>query len=68
MSRVSPSDRKYLIAGAVLLVLFTAAIVLVAPDQDLEDPYPSTYSSKSGGAKATFLLLEQLGYKIVQPR
>jgi len=64
MPRMSASDRKFLIAGGVLLVLFVAAVVLLAPDQEVEEPYPSSYSAKSGGAKATYLLLEQLGYQV----
>ncbi|MFL6299628.1 MAG: DUF4350 domain-containing protein [Terriglobales bacterium] len=61
---MSTTDRKFLIAGAVVLTLIVTAVVLLAPDQDLEDRFPSTYSTRSGGAKATYLLLQGLGYNV----
>ena len=56
-------DRKLLIGvGATLLVLLTLVAVL-SPGEESDSGIPSTYSAKSNGAKAAFLLLEDLGYK-----
>lgn len=61
--QLTAGDRKLLgWTGAVLAVLL-AASVLVAPVQDegLDAP-PSSYSSSSAGARAAWLLIQELGY------
>jgi hypothetical protein len=62
---IDPSDRKLLlISGAVLLVL-TAGLAFVGVDpQEQGISIPSTYSSGSGGARAGYLLLQELRYKV----
>lgn len=56
-------DRKLVIsAGAILLALLIIVAVL-SPDEESDSGIPSTYSAKSNGAKAAFLLLQDLGYK-----
>jgi hypothetical protein len=53
-----------LIGGATLLVL-TAGLALVGTDpQEQGMSIPSTYSSGSAGARAAYLLLQELHYKI----
>jgi uncharacterized protein DUF4350 len=61
---IDPSDRKLLlIAGAVLFVL-TAGLALVGTNPQEEESIPSTYSSGSGGARAAYLLLQDLHYDV----
>ncbi len=57
-------DRKLLlVSGSVLLVLL-GALAFFAPLEGDDPGFPSTYSAHSHGAKAAFLLLQNLGYKV----
>jgi len=57
-------DRKILLFAGALLVVFTVAALLLAPaDQNPALDFPSSYSTMSGGAKAAYLLLGELGYR-----
>jgi len=60
--KIDKSDRRLLLwAGAVLLPLIIALAFL---SQEEEESFtPSSYSAQSRGAKAAFLLLQDLGYK-----
>ena len=58
---MTPADRKLLAAAGVLMILIVAGGFLFAPSPDDENPVPSTYSSGSGGARAAYLLLSELG-------
>ena len=62
---IDSGDRKILlIAGAVLVVL-TAGLAFVGGDsQEHGMSIPSTYSASPGGARAAYLLLEELHYKV----
>jgi hypothetical protein len=62
---IASADRKILlIAGAVLVVL-TAGLAFVGGDpQEHGMSIPSTYSASSGGARAAYLLLQELHYKV----
>ncbi len=62
---MNPTDRK-LMAGAGIAVLLLLALSLAfAPSAGEEDsPIPSTYASGSGGARAAYLLLSELGYDV----
>jgi hypothetical protein len=62
---IASGDRKILlIAGAVLVVL-TAGLAFVGGDpQEHGMSIPSTYSASPGGARAAYLLLEELHYKV----
>lgn len=61
------SDRRILIATAALLVLLIAGIVFVTPMPDEgSDALPSSYSGASGGARAAFLLLQELSYNAMR--
>ncbi|MBV9266303.1 MAG: DUF4350 domain-containing protein [Acidobacteriaceae bacterium] len=62
---MSRTDRNLLLGAALLAVLMAAATVAFAPARPEEETsVPSTYSSTSGGARAAFLLLEQLHYRV----
>src|ERR1051326_3149185 len=61
--KIDKSDRKLLLWAA--LVLLPIIIVLAVLSQgDEESAVPSTYSAQSRGAKAAYLLLEDLGYPL----
>ena len=64
-STLDPGDRKLLlIAGAILLALIIASVVLAPfPDDQKGQGVPTTYSTASGGAQAAYLLLRELGYQ-----
>lgn len=63
MPRLSTGDRKILIITAVAFVLLIVLGFLLAP-ADVDSQSPTTYSAASGGAKAGFLLLQELGYHV----
>ena len=61
--KIEKSDRRLLIwTGVVLLPLVIALAFLSQEDE--EDFAPGTYSAQSHGAKAAYLLLQDLGYKV----
>jgi Domain of unknown function (DUF4350) len=60
-SAIDPPDRKLLlIAGGVMLVLAAALAIVSPPPPERGDGAPSIYSDSSGGARAAFLLLQEL--------
>ncbi len=62
---LEPGDRKILIVSALLLVLMTVAALLFSPPASTPSiGYPSSYSAANDGAKAAYLLLGELGYKV----
>lgn len=61
---IDPSDRKLLlIAGAVFLAMLSG-FFLVPPERGRDAGFPSSYSSAPGGARAAYLLLEELHYRV----
>ena len=64
-SGLDRTDRAILTIAAVLLVVLAIATALLKPSgQRGRAGYPSSYSTKWDGAKAAYLLLEELGYKV----
>jgi hypothetical protein len=62
---IATADRKLLLGGGGLLILLIAASVLLAPPpEDVEIPFPSTYSTQSNGAAAAYRLLSNLHYPV----
>jgi hypothetical protein len=63
-ARLTSGDRRlFLIAGAVFLILVTASFILIGGVGDTSET-PTTYSTGSGGAKASYLLLGASGYSV----
>jgi len=63
-ARLSGPDRALLFGGgAVFLAIVLAALLLVRSADGGEDN-ASSYSTGSGGAKAAYLLLQTLGYRV----
>jgi hypothetical protein len=62
---IGPGDRKLLLIGGAILLVLTAGFAFVgAVPQEAGSSIPSTYSSGSGGARAAYLLLQDLHYKV----
>ncbi len=62
--RTMPEDRKLLLLAAAVLVIMLVGVALMAPRQEEEIKFPSTYSADSEGGKAAYLLLSESGYKV----
>jgi hypothetical protein len=62
---IAAGDRKLLLIAAAVLVLLTAGLALLGGDpKEQGTPIPSTYSANPGGARAAYLLLQELHYKV----
>jgi hypothetical protein len=59
--KISKSDRRLLAWAAVILLPLVVVLALLSPDEE-ESTVPTTYSAQTYGAKAAFLLLQDLGY------
>jgi hypothetical protein len=63
-SRLNPADRRLLtIAGGVVALLLIGTF-LAGPPQSDDSPIPSIYSSGKSGARAAWLLLQDLHYNV----
>src|SRR5215212_8930267 len=58
---VESTDRKVVLVCGLVLLLLAVGMAVFSPDSDNSGGPPSSYSSKSGGARAAYLLLEGLG-------
>ena len=57
-------DRSLLLITALLVLCTTVLLVLVHPQEQSDSYIPSTYSTAPHGAKAAYLLLARLGYRV----
>jgi uncharacterized protein DUF4350 len=57
-------DRRLLLITAMLVLCTTVLLVLVHPQEQSDSYIPSTYSTAPHGAKAAYLLLARLGYRV----
>jgi len=62
--KIDPRDRKLLLGSAVVFILLIAGAVIFGGDAGQRQEGPSSHSTASGGAKAAYLLLLQLGYNV----
>jgi len=62
--KLDSADRKILIVAFSILLVCLLISVAVNPSAEDSLPYPSTYSTSSGGAKAAYTLLSQIGYRV----
>jgi hypothetical protein len=63
--KLDRTDRKILIAVLAMLAVLIGVAALAPPqEEDGPNQIPSSYSATSGGAKAAYLLLQQLGYNV----
>jgi hypothetical protein len=61
--KLEKSDRRLLIwAGVLLLPMIVVVALLSQPEE--ETTIPISYSAQSKGAKAAFLLLQEIGYRV----
>ncbi len=64
-SALAPADRKLLAGAAGLaLILLALSVVFAPPGEQDSSGVPSSYSSGSGGARAAYLLLEQMNVPV----
>ncbi len=61
---IEPDDRKLLIVAGTLFLVATLAAALAPPSEDKGPQLASSYSAASKGAKAAYVLLDELGYRI----
>ncbi|HEY1963794.1 MAG TPA: DUF4350 domain-containing protein [Acidobacteriaceae bacterium] len=59
-------DRRLLMITAVLVLCTTVLLVLVHPEEQQDNYVPSTYSAAPHGAKAAYLLLARLRYRVTR--
>lgn len=64
LASVDRRDRRLLLITAALVLCTTVLLVLVHPEEQADNFIPSTYSSAPHGAKAAYLLLARLGYRV----
>jgi len=62
--KLDPADRKILSVAFAILLACLLISVAVNPSANDSFSYPSPYSSSSGGAKAWYTLLGQIGYHV----
>ncbi|MGC2694934.1 MAG: DUF4350 domain-containing protein [Candidatus Angelobacter sp.] len=63
MPLIDKSDRRLLMWAALFLLPVIIALAFLSQEEE-ESGVPSTYSAQTRGAKAAYLLLEDLGYKV----
>lgn len=61
--KIDKSDRRLLLWAAAFLLPVIIALAFLSQEEE-ESGVPSTYSARSRGAKAAYLLLDDLGYKV----
>lgn len=61
---IAPSDRKLLLWSAAILLPVIGALAILSGVEQEETGVPSTYSTQSQGAKAAYLLLQALHYRV----
>jgi hypothetical protein len=63
---LDPGDRKLLIGAGILFAVLLVAATFLTPRTITGERsiYPSSYSAKWDGAKAAFLLLQEMGYSV----
>jgi hypothetical protein len=64
LGSVDRQDRRLLLITAALVLCTTVLLVLVHPQEQSDSYIPSTYSTAPHGAKAAYLLLARLGYRV----
>ena len=64
--RARDRDRNLLIGLCAVVLVLIAAVSIVAPSTANNDPRPSSYNTGPNGAKAAYLLLQQLGRPVAR--
>jgi hypothetical protein len=61
---IDPADRKLLLIAGAVFLLMLSVFFFVPPEAGPDSGIPSTYSSTAGGARAAYLLLDELKYSV----
>jgi hypothetical protein len=56
------SDRRIVLAVACAILVLITLFAIFGPETQTEDYSPTSYNSQTGGVKAAYLLLSELGY------
>jgi hypothetical protein len=64
LASLDRTDRRLLLVTALLVLCTTVLLVLVHPQEQSDSYIPSTYSTAPHGAKAAYLLLARMGYRV----
>jgi len=62
--KIDASDRRILLVAFSILAITLLISAAVSSAGDEASQYPSPYSASSGGAKAAYTLLSQIGYQV----
>jgi Domain of unknown function (DUF4350) len=58
------AERQLVLWAIAAVVVITVATAVFAPENNSDDPRPSVDNAGPYGAKATYVLLQRLGYKV----
>lgn len=64
LTNLEPRDRRMLIVCTAIVSSMIVLLAVFAPAQGADDPVPSSFGTGNHGAKAAYLTLARLGYKI----
>src|SRR5579864_8167700 len=64
--KLDKSDRRLLMWAGLILLPIIVVLALFSNQEEGESGEPSTYSARSGGAKAAYLFLKEEGYNVEQ--
>ena len=62
--KLDKSDRRLMTWACLLFLAMMVALAILSSNEEADSGVPSTYSAQSSGAKASYLLLGELGYKV----
>ena len=62
--KLNRQDRRLFLGGGFIFALLILTALVFSSGERGQPEYPSSYSSASGGAKAAYLLLSDMGYNV----
>ena len=62
--RTLTTDQKILAIAMVAAILLSVVAAVIGTSEQVESPVPSSYAAGLGGAKAPYLLLEEMHYRV----
>lgn len=58
------ADQKILLAGLAIAIILSIVAAVIGTAEQVESAVPSSYASGRGGAKAAYVLLDELHYRV----
>ena len=62
--KIDRSDRRLILWASLIFLVMMVALSILSSNDQADSGVPSSYSSQASGAKAAYLLLGELGYKV----